>query len=358
MIVAFFVTAWAAFIFLIIAYWTGLLPQSLLRPIDKIMFKANSRRCHSEWKETLDHVTLLFSDQQLLTGIGILLAGYYEVFANDLDALHWHTVTYLAWMSSTVHLITLSLLKDRLRENKILRNLRLAGMLVLLALLIAALAPSVSLFFVNTPDMLPAAHYIPSRSHRNVTDGTAVPTKCFYGFGYGDNWHPYNDFRFRTAYGYVNLRSMDTESYVPLPAIISYTTLIGSYIWKLTQLFDQSLSWFRRAIRYMPEAKLELAARRALTRHERPTGWDLCLYFVIKVAYLAFCVIADVLDSFAATNLVLFFTLTWGTLQVALPRIWLIQRTDVVETLSFGQILPLLLLLQPVAAVVAHFAGM
>ena len=354
-IVAFFVTAWAAFIFLIIAYWTGLLPQQLLRPLDNKLFKANSRRCRSEWKQTLDHVTLLFSDQQLLTGIGILLAGYYEVFARDLDALHWHTVTYLAWMSSTVHLITLSLLKDRLHEHKMLRDLRLAGMLLLLALLIPALAPSVSPLWVNTPAMLPHSSLGSSTAYFHT--GPAVPTRCFYGFGYGDDWHPYKDFRFREAY-FRYIRSAGSfEGYVALPAIISYTTLICSYIWKLTQLFDQSLSWFRRMIRYMPEAKLELAAKRVLLRHEKSTWNDLCIYFVIKLGYLAFCLLADILDSFAMTNLVLFFTLTWGTLQVSLPHAWLIQTTRTEESLSFGQILPLLLLLQPVVAVLAHFAG-
>ena len=108
----------------------------------------------------------------------------------------------------------------------------------------------------------------------------------------------------------------------------------------------------------MPEAKLELTAKRVLLRHEKSTWYDLCLYFVIKLGYLAFCLLADILDSFAMTNLVLFFTLTWGTLQVSLPHAWLIQTTHNEESLSFGQILPLLLLLQPVVAVLAHFAGM
>lgn len=357
MIVAFFVTSWAAFVFLIVAYWSGLLPQSLLRPVDIKLFGANSRRYHSEWRESLVKVTLLFSDQQLLTGIGILLAGYYEVFARNLDALDWHIVTYLAWMSSTVHLITLSLLKDRLNEHKTLRNLRLTGMLVLLALLLVALAPSVSLYFVNSYNFKPGEGYN-SPGYTGIGTGAAIPTKCFYGYGYGELWQPYRGVSRNTIYGIEgqSVSYSSSSSYVAVPAIVAYITLILSYIWKVTQLFDTSLNWFRRNVRYLPEARLERAAKRILMK-ESTSWYNHCMYLLTKSAYLTFCVIADVLESFGTTNLVLFFTLTWGTLQVVLPRTWLIQATNIDETFSFGQILPLMLLLQPVAAIVAHYVG-
>lgn len=148
-VLAFLVTAWVALAFLTVAYGAGLLPPSLLSPVDATLFRGNSRRCESHWKKTLDKVTLLFSDQQLITGSGAMIAGFYEVFANELDALHWHTVTYLAWMSSTVHLLTLSLLKDRPSQNLVPRNRRLIGMLILLSMLVVALAPSASRVWIN-----------------------------------------------------------------------------------------------------------------------------------------------------------------------------------------------------------------
>ncbi|USW52867.1 hypothetical protein Slin15195_G061860 [Septoria linicola] len=64
----------------------------------------------------------------------------------------------------------------------------------------------------------------------------------------------------------------------------------------------------------------------------------------------------DVLESFSTTNLVLLFALTWGTVQIIIPRAWLVMDIQSAEKLTFGQVLPLLLLLQPVLAIIAHYA--
>ena len=95
---------------------------------------------------------LVFLNQQLTTGLAAVLAGYYEVLKLDLDILHWHNVTYLAWLSSTIHLVSLSPIRDHLNDNHTLRNIRLAGMSTLLVLTAVALVPTITTEFAHARD--------------------------------------------------------------------------------------------------------------------------------------------------------------------------------------------------------------
>lgn len=123
------------------AYSGGFLPGHFSRRIDRVILHANSRDEGSRWREVIEGVTLSLSDQQLVTGIAILIAGYSEMLRNDLDVYHWQMIVYLAWLSSSVHIASLTLLKDVLNEHPQPRNLRVAAMLVLLVLLFVAMWP-------------------------------------------------------------------------------------------------------------------------------------------------------------------------------------------------------------------------
>ena len=49
----------------------------------------------------------MFSDQQLVTSIGILVGGYSQI-SSALSKYHSHIVVHLAWFSSPTHLTTLT----------------------------------------------------------------------------------------------------------------------------------------------------------------------------------------------------------------------------------------------------------
>lgn len=83
-----------------------------------------------------------------MAGLAILVSGYYEMIHNDLSVYHWNIVIYLSWMSSAVHIASLTLLTDvfnkkpdAFNNGPILRNIRVAGMLSLFILLVAAMWP-------------------------------------------------------------------------------------------------------------------------------------------------------------------------------------------------------------------------
>lgn len=92
---------------------------------------------------------LNFCDLQIITGIGILVSGFYCI--QDISAYHWQIIVYLAWFASITHITTLTFLRDYLNSRKDLqeRNLRIFTMLVFLILLLVAEFPT---GFFNWPN--------------------------------------------------------------------------------------------------------------------------------------------------------------------------------------------------------------
>jgi len=52
----------------------------------------------------------MFSDPQLVTGIGILVSGYTQITCS-LSTYYWQVIVYLAWFSSLTYLTTLTALR-------------------------------------------------------------------------------------------------------------------------------------------------------------------------------------------------------------------------------------------------------
>ena len=95
---------------------------------------------HDEGREQrskgLEKFILALSDQQLVTGLAVLIAGF--VSPCSLSMYHFNIVAALGWFSSTTHLSTLAVLRIYFIEHPRLRNWRVAAMLAVLALLIIA----------------------------------------------------------------------------------------------------------------------------------------------------------------------------------------------------------------------------
>lgn len=77
---------------------------------------------------------MVLSDQQIVTGLAILIAGYAQLSCS-IDAYHWQIMASLAWFSSVTHLTTLTLLQDYLKQRPALRILRVIFMLAIVTML-------------------------------------------------------------------------------------------------------------------------------------------------------------------------------------------------------------------------------
>lgn len=82
---------------------------------------------------------LSFSDQQVITGIAILISGYSQL-RGGLAVYYWQLTVDLAWFSSVTHLTTLTCLRSYFRERQGLKILRLVCMVVTAGMLSSALA--------------------------------------------------------------------------------------------------------------------------------------------------------------------------------------------------------------------------
>lgn len=84
-------------------------------------------------KRTITKFVLALSDQQLLTGLAILIAGISS--QSYISGYELQVVVSLAWFSSTAHLATLDVLRNEFNSQGIIREFRVTSMLCVLILL-------------------------------------------------------------------------------------------------------------------------------------------------------------------------------------------------------------------------------
>ena len=268
---------------------------------------------------------IVTSDQQILTGVSILTAGYAK--RCSISVYHWQVVVYLAWMSSSTHLITLSVLRDYLREKSILRLSRVAGMFILFLMLFIAITPTGSQTYYN---IISGDLYIDFPG-----DCAGVSSACFWNKKYWNGWR-WN-------------------------AGLSYAFLISSYIARAAALFESSEAFFRRNIRARLLGKLEKALDRKVKNirdrvaHRRRASWaqKLC-YHTYLATYAVMLASLELYSSFLAPLLWVLLNLIWGSLQLLIPRMELAgQPSQLIaeeNNFGFGQIIPLMLLALPLVA--------
>ena len=107
--------------------------------IDRFYRFFNQSRPSEKWTKALEAAVLTFSDQQVITGIAILISGYSQL-RGGLAAYYWQLIVDLAWFSSITHLTTLTCLRHYFRERQGLKILRLICMAVTAGMLSCALA--------------------------------------------------------------------------------------------------------------------------------------------------------------------------------------------------------------------------
>jgi hypothetical protein len=104
------------------------------------------------WSYALETAIVSFSDQQVITGISIIIGGIIQL-GWGLDLYHWQTVANLAWFSAFTHIITLTVLRRKDSFHKRFKIPRMIAMLILLVMLVVGLYP---VGYVTTNSGVPA----------------------------------------------------------------------------------------------------------------------------------------------------------------------------------------------------------
>lgn len=320
-VLAFVLSAYITFLTTLVSYLCGLVDEDLLSSVDQKIFFIKPRAVkHPKAHAALRKAILALGDQQIVTGIAIMGAGFQGLRVGNISSYHFQIVLYLAWMSSSVHLSALTLLRSFLNRHKGLLGWRLCGMFALLTLLVVGLVPTMSNDWgiIHWPRMLPGR------------TGWGIPARCFWGHLYGNGISP--------------------------DAVLSLVILFWSYVWKVGALFHPHRSWYNRWIRFPIENLFIALLRRPARRYLRTQNlWWLWAFRVALSPALAVFAIMEFFTSFAASIWLSALGLVFGTIQVEIPREQVLPYTrDEEDSWDFGQLVPLILLVQPIGAVCEH----
>ncbi|KAE8441095.1 hypothetical protein EG329_005890 [Mollisiaceae sp. DMI_Dod_QoI] len=96
----------------------------------------------ARWSFILESMIMSFSDQQLITGISIVIGGLSQL-EWGLAVYHFQEVGNLAWFSTMTHILTLTVLREKIRLEKRLamKFLRISMMGCLVVMLVCVMAP-------------------------------------------------------------------------------------------------------------------------------------------------------------------------------------------------------------------------
>lgn len=407
---SFAATALFTFGAIILGYFTKSLPEGYLTDLDHDVvervasswvsatsakawkaFIRISRRClflrppnkeedldEDQRREALKKFTLTLSDQQLVTGIAILVA----CFANwcRTSVYELNIVVFLAWFSSATHLATLDVLRDYFQRNRVVRNWRMIGMVAIVLLLITGL-PLTGFYAPNyLSGPLPCLTYLNSATIYDCNGTVYYTNNTFYfnGTSYDNgtiyaNSSYYNNCTqyygsdtsisegsaissFGSAFTVVYLVYGYASALSGTIAISRKTALTPSHILVYLILKGEGVRMKHVSMEVINNAMIEsrAEAKAAFDRisaelFNRKGGKRLQQ---LQLTFVAYC------GSFLYHIGGLFFALSYGLSRVAAHR-WIdgpsLQAGS--NRVDFGQIVPLVLLVLPLLAAAEIFHG-
>ena len=325
-LIGFSATAYLTLLIVCFCYAFGYVPDYSRNEIDRGVIAFLRRRLgfkpRKAWRATLHTAILMFSDQQLVTGIALLVSGYIQV-ACGLDPFHWQIVIYLAWFSSLTHLTTLTILRQYFHDNPAARFWRLALMLVMGIMLLVALIPTGhSLWFIDAD-----------------SEPFEFPVSCYYQRIWAQGEQT-KDSRI-TVY---QISSM----------ITSMLVLFVSYLTRIVKLYKGATALVKLWLRTKPggvlKSEMQKLGRRAARR--KGASFSLVLYLVLEILQVALRATFDLFESVLWEIFWLMFALAWGTSNLLHTRSHSNPAiADLENTWGFSQVFPIVLLALPILSI-------
>ena len=239
-------TAYFTFILVLVHYVFDCSREADRNPIDRGVtgfLRGCIRANGTNWGPAIVKGVLMYSDQQLVTGIAILSAGYSQI-PGGLPFYYWQFLLQLAWFSSITHLTTLTLLRQYFRKKSAARWWRIILMLLLAVMQTVALLPTI--YDYITPNF---------------------PVVCILTFA------------MRNFGGSV------ISINGPLTLAIFLTYLISSYVTRLIKLSKNTSAFFGKWIRLKPgiqmKSFLEFLHCRMHTSSAKLIWWSFHTTFLI-----------------------------------------------------------------------------
>ncbi|CZR48322.1 uncharacterized protein FPRO_12932 [Fusarium proliferatum ET1] len=262
----------------------------------------------------LNACVLMFADVQIFTSLAILISAYTSVGC-DIVAYHWQYMIYLAWLASVTHLASLSFLRNHLANNPAKRTWRLVAMCIIQVML--SVAVGLSMTFDGDP-------WLDSQGGR--------PAICYFK------------------------ERIDTTSIAFQSAIKFIILIVWGLAIRIAKTFEGLEGGLRR-IASLLEEMVNLDRRLYLDSTGRrlgstPRAWRQ-LFVSFRIGYLSVISIQlSLFTSLLAEVYWLFFTIIWITTRLVKLRVPSNQDDS---KWTFGQVLPIILLIAPLALAIEAF---
>ena len=272
----FLATAYLTLIIVSVYYLFGYVPDEFLNSIDRGIIDTLWRKARSKptkvWEPTLRAAVLMFSDQQLVTGLALLISGYVQLRCG-ISSYHWQTITYLAWFSSLTHLTTLTVLRQYFRDNPAPRLWRAVLMLVMVTMLMVALLPSGD------------AWWFTSNRYASYVGVAGIPALCYFK---------------RLVARSIGER-FELDTFVTGSMLVSVMVLFSGYLTRLIKISKQAASFTKLWIRTKPGRMLKSALRTSMQRAGKSNTimfvyWRV-QHFVLETVYVLLRACFDIYES-------------------------------------------------------------
>ncbi|KAF2652561.1 hypothetical protein K491DRAFT_718788 [Lophiostoma macrostomum CBS 122681] len=309
-------------------------PSAQFRPnaVDQMfldMFPTRFRqRLHSEFsergptrmEEIFTKCFLTMSDIQTISGLSILISGFSQLRCG-LASYHWQVIVYLAWFSSITHLACLTFLRKYLHRNPNERIWRLCAMGILATMLVVALIPTGNHTWMDGD---PAERLQPGD-----------PTICHFNPTFF-NSNAFGDMLLSVllvTFGFLT-------RVVRLHHLLSVNTIVR----------------LRSRISQMCRSRLRALYHKCQDEHGAYSfGWTL-LYRHALASFLCMRILMDIWQSMYNEVFWVVVSFAWGAYKLALTRNIDGARNHESDGWTFGQVMPVVLLIAPLITFIEHFS--
>ncbi|KAK0113060.1 ADP-ribosylation factor GTPase activating protein, ER-Golgi transport [Cadophora gregata] len=268
-----------------------------------------------------------FSDQQVITGISIIVGGVSQL-QWGISIYHWQSVVNFAWLSTITHIMTLSVLRNEIRANKTIRFVRFVAIGILIMTLISVSYP---IGYTSSPDMYP---------DRSLASG--FPAWCLY-----ENLLYPNSSGAKPEYNWLYF-------------VVAATFLGFSYVTRVSLLYSNT--GFIHGVLHIPknqpstyiESKLSILKER---QNERRKVRYYIIFRVLESLYMLVVCGSSLYRSQVFEVLWFFFAIAWGIIRVIVSRADSMYEDYIPSAVSdqhsiwgFGQAVAIGLLAIPIAS--------
>ncbi|KAM0433383.1 hypothetical protein ACHAPT_004260 [Fusarium lateritium] len=311
----------------------------------------------SRLQQSMIKCILNFVDLQLIAGLSILISGFLSL-NQDLSAYHWSLVVYLAWLSNITHLSGLTALRGYLHSHPRERGWKLALMFLFMILLLVALGPTAFFNWWSIDSMEPGHSFSVAKPNSLA--------RCFFSPGeslkaYREQKKVFEQEERQELIGVIFTPFSRSKAFQS--ATVSMVLLIANFFARALRVFP-SVSKFlvgglRPRVRHLAaQALCKLSrSRRPFSRILNKRQWNL---IVVKPCLATFLVVPLYVDIFASTQSEIYWLLIsslWATLNLAglKSAASAVRLNEMKTTWTFGQTLPVLMLLAPAITAAGAF---